>query len=1337
MTGLTKQTGTIWQGAGRLETVIKLAAGSDTDVIQGAGFTTLTLSGNNTGGISGWGIRDLSIDGNYSAQSGTSYGLRVYGFEFDIARVSIRNCLSWGLYTEWGTYGQPGPDESMESRYEALEIHGNQQGGWHDRGPHDSRSWGATIWGNGSGYPNYWAESSDITPVVASASNGADVSTFTSGSPGTLHVSTTLGFPAASISTTQGAITVVTALGSATLTYTGATAQTFTGCVAHGASAGSTVSTGADVTAVGVYAADGNTHNGIHAYGSTASWQYQLDAAITLDTATSEVAATGMVLIRGWGCQILGGDFFVSGSATGCGIQLGDSVNAVSVTQVSALVRQLANTSSSTASLNIANDYGSNEVRLAVYAPSGTVVTAGTPAAGSVYRVAAFGQGASQNNANSLWQEPGGLSVGGAITAGAGATFGSTALVESVSALFQAVNTGTSQYQGSGATLYSSASSMGTQGGVNMYAGIANSGATQGFFTIDQVNYQGNYAGHLLYFDLNGETATLYYPLTLNTPLAITSGGSGVATTGRFNVRAYGATGNGAYLSTGVMTASSTTLTASSGAWTSADVGKQIIVYGAAASGAHLGTTISAYVSATQVTLAAAATTSVSGAIVVYGTSDGTAIQSAQTAALAAGGALYFPAGIYVTTVGLGAEIGGRVFGDGPGNCGDSQAFASGTSNVSYGSTIVVTPANTSSLVASTSVGMHEFDHLSVIWTASGGKIFAAEGNGLSSIHDCRFEVNDPAGNGQVAASFVESPFTVWERCTFAQLSSTRQLPLYQSIATSSGGEANITFSQCQWMNLGFDYSQYMCDIEFQGATGTGGDGYTMQVAWRDSTFGRPWGGAIRCVGVENPTIENCGFWDLADGGAPAVAMVTNQLMYFGSYSGGSPCRGVRVTGCFKNRAWSDGVHVWDVYCDQYTQGVQVSGFTSRPSSSTSGANIYLNFNGCNDVVMFNNQYPTGDNPGTTSVSNATSAVTLLNGAITTTTPLALPSGGLGTGSLTGYEVLVANAAGTAVTQVPGTGTAGEVVTSNGPGALPTWQPGSGAGVTLDFTAADIEPDATQSAGTGTLAAISTHVHPATTWLPSDNNLLGAVADPYVYRSGQILTAGTVYLVKLPIRLATTITYLWWSVTTIGAGSSAGSFTGLYSSGGSLLTGSSDIGTDLTSLSTYKMTLTTPQSLSAGTFVWAAFLSNLVATQPNLACATAPSSLLNAGLTAASYRVAVNSPAATTVASGSNGGEISAIASWSSPSAGVLAVASVSGYPSSGSIAVAATGSTLAEVTYTGTATGQFTGCAYVSGSATGTVSTGGAVTNAALPATITPSGNSETGAYGFWVGWS
>jgi len=93
---------------------------------------------------------------------------------------------------------------------------------------------------------------------------------------------------------------------------------------------------------------------------------------------------------------------------------------------------------------------------------------------------------------------------------------------------------------------------------------------------------------------------------------------------------------------------------------------------------------------------------------------------------------------------------------------------------------------------------------------------------------------------------------------------------------------------------------------------------------------------------------------------------------------------------------------------------------------------------------------------------------------------------------------------------------------------------------------------------------------------------------------------------------------------------------------------------------------------------------------------------------------------ATTVALGSNGGEISTIASWSVPSAGVLDIASDAGFPVGGGVVhVAASGATTAVVDFTGVAVGELIGCTYVTGSPAGTVATGNAVTLVPSPAFV------------------
>jgi hypothetical protein len=113
-----------------------------------------------------------------------------------------------------------------------------------------------------------------------------------------------------------------------------------------------------------------------------------------------------------------------------------------------------------------------------------------------------------------------------------------------------------------------------------------------------------------------------------------------------YNVLDYGAVGNGKIVTDGAITATQNTLTSSSASFTSADVGKVISVVGAGAAGIPLATTIVS-VSGGVATLTAAASVTVTGARVVYGTDDTAAIQSAHTnIPSSSGGKMLFPAGL-------------------------------------------------------------------------------------------------------------------------------------------------------------------------------------------------------------------------------------------------------------------------------------------------------------------------------------------------------------------------------------------------------------------------------------------------------------------------------------------------------------------------------------------------------------------------------------------------------------------------------------------------------------------------------------------------------------------
>jgi hypothetical protein len=170
-------------------------------------------------------------------------------------------------------------------------------------------------------------------------------------------------------------------------------------------------------------------------------------------------------------------------------------------------------------------------------------------------------------------------------------------------------------------------------------------------------------------------------------------------------------------------------------------------------------------------------------------------------------------------------------------------------------------------------------------------------------------------------------------------------------------------------------------------------------------------------------------------------------------------------------------------------------------------------------------------------------------------------------------------------------------------------------------------------------------------WAPEDNNLILANYDPITSQGSAANTAGTLYLMKLVAWHDLTITDLWLSISNGGTGASTGSYVGLYSSSGTLLSGSADIASFITvsGASTPSIPLTTPQAISAGSFVWAALLTNLASTQPSLHNANSTALQGNPGLTAATYRFATNGTGRTTLPSSitpSSNAQTSALSIW-------------------------------------------------------------------------------------------
>lgn len=162
--------------------------------------------------------------------------------------------------------------------------------------------------------------------------------------------------------------------------------------------------------------------------------------------------------------------------------------------------------------------------------------------------------------------------------------------------------------------------------------------------------------------------------------------------------QAYGGAADAKIVNDASINSASATLSSASANFVATDVGKTVLLAGAGNAGGTvpLITTILAVLSPTQVTLAATALHTVSGAQLVYGTDNGTAIQKAINAASAMSSALahgcsvtvVVPAGAYVCGTGISCVTGTRLRGYGATLIGaqPSNAFdATGTLLVGVG----------------------------------------------------------------------------------------------------------------------------------------------------------------------------------------------------------------------------------------------------------------------------------------------------------------------------------------------------------------------------------------------------------------------------------------------------------------------------------------------------------------------------------------------------------------------------------------------------------------------------------------------------------------------------
>lgn len=134
-----------YQGQGWWKTHLQIKDTVNGAVFQSLDFATLTGTSSNAGQHD-FAIRDLSIDArrNHTSQSAT-YGIRLFGWGFELANLRIGYSKSHGLVTEWGGLANPPLDPGsdiqymMESVFSNIKIVESDADGFVFDGPHDAK----------------------------------------------------------------------------------------------------------------------------------------------------------------------------------------------------------------------------------------------------------------------------------------------------------------------------------------------------------------------------------------------------------------------------------------------------------------------------------------------------------------------------------------------------------------------------------------------------------------------------------------------------------------------------------------------------------------------------------------------------------------------------------------------------------------------------------------------------------------------------------------------------------------------------------------------------------------------------------------------------------------------------------------------------------------------------------------------------------------------------------------------------------------------------------------------------------------------------------------------
>lgn len=488
------------------------------------------------------------------------------------------------------------------------------------------------------------------------------------------------------------------------------------------------------------------------------------------------------------------------------------------------------------------------------------------------------------------------------------------------------------------------------------------------------VTAYGSLAANNTWTGANTFTGELIAPTPVNATDASTKAYSDAKTL--LNVKQqYGATGNGVMLTSGAMTASSPTLTASTATFTTADVGKQVVVMGANTLNGSLGTplpaTISAFISSTQVTLSASAVNTVSGATFYYGTDDKTALQNAINA-VAVGQGVFLPQGIYLMSGELSITQPMRLTGDG------ATIVTTNSAAINFQNTYITAASG-----SSTSIGL-EIDHL--VFDCSGGHVLYNCNWNKFSLHDLRLVQR--SYNFAVWYSTAQNVLDADVRNVVTRVyGNTRSVQAWYFRSALGGGIAMWRIGNCLFQNNDLDATQYFVWIECEDASN---HSYTNDLSFEHCWFDSAYGGCVKLVAAQGAAFRSCNIID------SFAASWGNSGYYIGAATSNGLWASQKISflDCGRDLSGPNGSTTWDIYCESTTDSVTIQNYAIRDTvQPPTNTKPQFNFNGCTNVVLLNDKYRIITNAPSTSVELLDGNVSLTGSLTGNTLPyVPLPS---------------------------------------------------------------------------------------------------------------------------------------------------------------------------------------------------------------------------------------------------------------------------------------------------------------------------------------------------------